>query len=383
MKQNPFRRLYARLSARFFKNKSPAELKQAIHGEIKDAMPVVKDRFQQATELVQVGVNRVLPRRDDTPENRYYKILGLSFVGLMGIGVLAGFASFLLTLRSPESVAVPQAVGLDLVQAIDGIQEFGLVPRIEQQPNPDPATKGKIVAQNPPAGVTVRVGREVTLTISTGVSADKLANYIGRNVEDVRQEILAQYGADSQSLQVGDVAYTFDESDPGTIISQDPPAGAELAGMRVKLLVSRGKDAGAVSVPDLKGQEWDKAMAALQTGGIPFACEIGGGGKQGTVAAQKPSPGEVLSAGQRVTVTITPPESDGKRVFGIYEINLPDYAAGVTVAVAAVSAGGSTPYANFLTFGGRVTFPYYVEADTELVVSVQDKEVGRRTVKAK
>ena len=244
----------------------PDEIRQ----EIEAAMPVVKDRANQAGELLRLGFTKVVPQRADSPETRYFKILGISFVGLMVVGVIAGFATLLLTLRNPESVAVPRVTGMELPEAMDALQEFGLVARLEQRYFPDPSTKGKIMEQNPPAATAVRVGRDVTIVLSKGSMVDKITNYVGRNVEEVREEIRGMFSGDNPLLSLGDIAFTFDPADAGTVISQDPPPGTTLGKpIALSLLVSRGKDASLKPAPVVLGLPWQNALPELRRADVP------------------------------------------------------------------------------------------------------------------
>lgn len=379
MSKKPFKKIFGR--------KSAAEFTAILHEEIKQNMPVVKDRFWQAGELVGGGVRKVIPLKDDNPETRYFKILGLSFVALMVVGVLAALVGFLLTMRSPEAVAVPKAVGMELVDAIEAIQEFGLVPQVEQATFPDPGSKGKVMQQNPTAGTSVRVGREVALVVSSGTSYDKVANYVGRNIEEVRQEIKTEFTSDNPVLRLKDISYTFDESDVGTIIAQEPEPGVGLHGaIQLKLLVSRGRDASIHEVPAVIGLYWEKAVTDVMASGVPFDCQLvepNSGAIPGTVAAQDPAPAQTLKVGERLNILIAPPEPPAHQVFGLYEYTLPEYAAGVDITVTSIGLSGSSVVLyQFRHFGGKLSFPYLVDENSELVISAFDKEIDRKTVKA-
>ena len=367
---------------------SPSKKSSAakISKDIKKAMPIVADKFKQAGEMVQSGVRKVIPHRHDEPETRYFKILGLTFVGLIMIAVFAGLATFLLTLRSPEAVTVPRVSGMDLPTAMEALQEYGLVSHIEQRFYADPATKGQIMEQDPAAGSSVRVGREVTLVYSKGAVLDKIGNYIGRNIEDVRQELRITFPGDNPTLSIGTTSYTFDQSEAGTIISQDPAAGAPLReASQLKLLVSRGKDASLKEVPSLVGQPYLRAIETLIAQEIPFGTTIINTGADvvpGTIALQSPEGGQSLDAKALVNLTILEPDNVGpNQSFGVYSYQLPDFAVPVDVTITAVTTSGtSTTLYKFKHPGGSLTVPYLVANGTELLLSVYGKELDKRLI---
>lgn len=360
---------------------------EAIRGEIEAAMPVVKDRAGQAGELLQHSIRKVVPLKTDSAETKYFKLLGLSFVGLMLVIALVGLATFLLTLRNPEAVAVPRVVGMELPEAIDALQEFGLVVSLEQRFFPDPSSKGKIMEQNPAPATPVRVGRDVVIVLSKGSMVDKVANYVGRNAEEIKEEIKSMFTGDKPLLGVGDVSFVFDPADAGTIISQDPPPGTMLdRPISLALLVSRGKDASLKNAPAVLGLEWRRAIGELIASDVPFTCAAGTAGAEaspGTILSQEPGAAQQLKAGERVALTIAVPVNIGEaQVFGIYQGTLPEYAVPVEVTVSLVSASGqATQLWSFNHPGGMLSFPYQGEIGTELVVTVFGKEFDRQLLK--
>jgi beta-lactam-binding protein with PASTA domain len=61
---------------------------------------------------------------------------------------------------------VPDVVGLTLEEAVAAVEEAKLSPAVVEVPSTEP--EGTVVAQNPPAGGTIRVGSRVRLNVSTG-----------------------------------------------------------------------------------------------------------------------------------------------------------------------------------------------------------------------
>ena len=83
------------------------------------------------------------------------------------IHVAAGSAVALLVSSGPASVVVPNVVGLREGSAVAALREAGLtstVTRVESGTVP----KGKVISQNPAAGVRVAAGSAVALLVSRG-----------------------------------------------------------------------------------------------------------------------------------------------------------------------------------------------------------------------
>ena len=119
--------------------------------------------------------------------------------------------------------------------------------------------------------------------------------------------------------------------------------------------------------------------------GVPFVFKLAAsnaGGSPGTVVSQDPAPAETLANGSRLTITIAAPETGAHQIFGLYETSLPDYASGVDISVSSLSSSGiATVLYQFKHIGGKLSFPYLVDENTELVVSAFGKEIDRRIIK--
>jgi len=352
----------------------------------KDESPLVIDKFKQAGEMMQSGVKKVLPHRNDTPDTWYFKLLGLSLVGLMVVVVLAGLAAFFLSLKSPETVAVPQVEGKELTAGLQDLQDYGLLGRIELRYSSDPSTKGKILEQEPRSGNAVRVGRDIRLVVSRGAMVDQVTSYVGRPLDEVTQEIRIQFGLDNPLLKLGTVTMAFDDRPQGTIISQNPVPGTSIdQAMEISFLVSRGSAADAIVVPDLQGRSYADAIEQLSQREIPFRFEQtdSESAEAGTVIAESPAPGAALSSGNTLVLQYKPKASAGKKIEGFYSLELPEYSVLVDITVKAVDeTGGQTVLYKFKHLGGILSFPYSLNEGQELVVSALGRELERVRVQA-
>jgi eukaryotic-like serine/threonine-protein kinase len=136
----------------------------------------------------------------------------------------------------PSKVKVPDVVGQPVQNATSTLRRAGLGSNVTEVPNSAP--KGRVVAQNPPAGTEVRGGTTVTLLVSSGKGGGGggnigLPNVVGLPVATARN-LLAALG-----FRVG-IGYTAG-GPRNRVVSQSPGAGTQLPrGAYVTLVVGRG-----------------------------------------------------------------------------------------------------------------------------------------------
>ncbi len=326
---------------------------------------------------------RILPTYKDPPERRTFKLFVLLIVGMFVLMVLIGLLTFLLSLKGSEQVMVPALEGKDLIPALVELQEKELYPRLQVRYSSD-YEKGLVLEQKPAAGSSVRLGRRVTLVVSRGPVIDRVEDYVGEKLEDVRVYLQNVFASSRALLRIKEpVSYVFDESPSGTILAQKPPAGKALDELtELELVVSRGPRGEMISTADYSNLRFQDAVAQLANANIPFTFTVRraqGQEKAGVVVSQTPEPGSAISYGSGVQLVMTRPTDLGRgKVFGVFEYTLPAYPIMVDVSLDAVSPEGSTTLLAMKHPGGPISIPYIVDARTELVFYVLDKEELRQ-----
>lgn len=157
----------------------------------------------------------------------------------------------------------------------------------------------------------VSEGETVELTVSTGPALAAVPDVIGRT-EDEALFILRAEG-----FEVTVETVENDDAESGTVFSQDPAAGTEVAeGSDVRIQVSLGP--GDEVVPDVSGQSLASAQSELQAKGF----RIGGPEEQssdsvpaGQVIATEPGAGATAPRGSTVTVIVST---------GVERVSVPD-----------------------------------------------------------
>ncbi len=332
-------------------------------------------------------LRRILPNDREDPERRFSKIIIYTFVGIVLLMAAAAATSFVVTLEGPEEIMVPEVREKDLESALIDLQERRLYGIIRLRYTSDPTLKGKVVDQDPASGTLVRAGKEIELVVSRGAIVDRVGDYVGRRLDEVRRELQALFTTFDELLQIADVSYVFDPAPAGTILEQSPDAGTELTGpTELDLVVSRGPDVDRIELPSYVGLEYEEAIRLLASQGLPFIFTRAGedqSGDPGFVVAQSPPPGTEVPGDSKVTLRIVPPEELGEdRVFGIFERVLPDYPVAVDMTLEAVSPDGTRRTVFSMRHpGGELAVPYVEEVGTTLVLSRFDTEVIRYLVR--
>jgi beta-lactam-binding protein with PASTA domain len=336
----------------------------------------VKDR--------QSKVKRFFPNREDETETRYFKVTILAIVGLLVLMVVAGLATFFYFLRGQEKTMVPQVRGLELVSGLMELQEKGLYPQVQVRFSSDPKEKGTIIEQRPGPGTVVKAGRQVNLVVSKGSVVDKVEDFVGQDLNEVRVYIQTRFGHHKQLLRIQEpITYVYDESDPGTIVEQEPEPGTELGGLTdLVLVVSRGPERHALQAKRYVGLDYRQALADLANEYMPFVFEIRQpeeGQAAAIVIAQQPEAGTEMPRGEAIELVMTAPEDiPEESVFGLFKHELPTYPVSVEMRLEAETPSGDrVQILQFTNPGGPLGVPYVAGESDTIVLTIYDREVIR------
>ena len=326
---------------------------------------------------------RVLPTYKDPPEQRTFKLVVLLIVSMFILMVLIGLVTFWLSVRGAEQVLVPRVEGKDLLDALMDLQEKELNPRVQVRFSSE-AEKGRVMEQRPAAGTIVRAGRRITLAVSRGPVIDRVEDYVGQRLEEVRIHLQTLFASYQALLRIAEpVSYVFDPAPAGTIIAQSPDPGTMISGLtELELVVSRGPRGELVEVPDFSGMPFRDAIAQISSLNFPFVFSVRPAEAEeeaGAIVAQTPDPESEVPYGSVIQLTMTRPERlPRERVFGVFEYVLPDYPIMVDISLDAISAAGNTTLLSMKHPGGPISIPYVVDEKTELVLYIFDQEEIRQ-----
>ena len=218
------------------------------------------------------------------------------------VGVISGLAT-LYIYRGGQGVFLPQVEGMGVVKALELLGEREIPLRVAERVFSDEVPVNHVVSQSPPGGRRIRVGRTVSLVLSSGSREVQIPQVVGENLS--RAETLIRI----KGLRVGAVGRLFDPNRPiDEVLGLWPPAGETVRrGDLVTFLVSQGPRERAYAMPSLIGEPVNVALdhvrrIRLSAGRVRYIDREGA--LRGTVVAQVPWPGQRVLAGHRVNVDV-------------------------------------------------------------------------------
>jgi beta-lactam-binding protein with PASTA domain len=340
----------------------------------------VRGWVEKAMQWLREAARKVLPHGSDSQETRSLKLTVFLFVGIIGLMILVGLVTFSIAVRGQEETLVPNVQGKDLATALIELQGKELYPDIQVQFSTK-VDRNLIIDQRPAPGTLVKAGKRITLRVSKGPVIDKVENYVGKGLEEVRSHLQTMFATQTPNLVIREpVIYRSDPgATPGIILAQSPKPGSPISGLTyLEFVVSRGQGANLVEVGDYTGMSFQEAIGELMKAGIPFTFTVQKAAKPqaaGTITAQNPDPKEMLNYGQTVQLTMSPPASVGKdKVFGLFQFTLPDYPIAVDIRLEVASEGGKATILAMKHPGGPLAVPYIVPEGSDIILSVLDEE---------
>ena len=220
-----------------------------------------------------------------------------------GLSVPAGSSVNLVVSLGPAPVTVPDVGGKTQAEAEETIRAAGLAVGTIANEYSDTVPAGMVMGQNPPAGTSAAKGSTVDLTVSSGPHIVTVPNVVGLPQGEAASALAAV------GLAVGTVTTQHSDIIPeGSVISQDPDAGSEVApGSTVALVVSLGP-LEMLAVPNVTGLNKAEATAALNA--LELVLGTLNHQNSDTVAAQvvmsqDPAAGTSLLQGSAVNLVIS------------------------------------------------------------------------------
>ena len=230
--------------------------------------------------------------------------LGKFFVlmGALGVTFLVFFGVAMRVALWARDVQVPSLVGRTVNEATAALADRDLALRVEENKRPDDKIEvGKVMQQEPDAGVTSRRQRTVRVWISSGPKRTIVPPLVGQN------ERAAQSSLQQQGVVVSSVS-EFRSSDypADVVVAQDPAATSRAP--EVSILLNRGELSATYVMPDVIGVDGERAADALRQQG--FRVSIVGtqpypGVPPGTVVRQQPASGFRVGASDAISLEVS------------------------------------------------------------------------------
>jgi eukaryotic-like serine/threonine-protein kinase len=199
----------------------------------------------------------------------------------------------------PGEAPVPTVVGMRRDAAEEAVRDAGFRPEVERVFS-DEVEEGRVVEASPPEGTSAELGSTVTLRVSRGPEPVRVPDVVGESAEDARGAL------EGAGLTVATNEQESEDQDPGTVLAQDPEAGAEVRrGSSVTITVA--VEPPDVAIPDVLGEQRDAAESALDDAGFEVRVreqDTTDAEEDGVVLDQNPSGGEERPEGTRVTIVV-------------------------------------------------------------------------------
>ncbi|MBI4263083.1 MAG: PASTA domain-containing protein [Acidobacteria bacterium] len=214
--------------------------------------------------------------------------------------VFAGIA-MRVALRARE-VPVPDLVGRSVNDASQALADLDLALRLEPNQRPDeriPA--GRVMQQDPPAGVPTRRQRTVRVWVSSGTRSTIVPALVGQTERTARVRL------DQDGLEVATVSEFRSPDYPAdAVVAQDPAPSSRAPS--VSVLLNRGEQATTYVMPDLIGMNGERAADALRARG--FRVSIVGsrpypGVPPRTIVRQQPPGGFRVGAADAISLEVS------------------------------------------------------------------------------
>jgi beta-lactam-binding protein with PASTA domain/tRNA A-37 threonylcarbamoyl transferase component Bud32 len=240
-------------------------------------------------------------RYDERPPRRRRLVPWLLVLLLLAAAGIAGwwvYNQIQEELAAKEPVAVPNVVGIEQDLAVAKIEDAGLDPDVQEQPNRE-VKPGIVFDQNPNPGNRIQKGDVVTIFVSTGPKKVEVPPVVGKPYDEAIQ-LLDDAGLEWRKVDV------FSRKPVGQVVRQDPKAGEEVnEGSTVVLRVSKGLE--KVAVPDVLQQSEESATSELHN--LDFEVQVvraaSSDTPEGIVFAQNPDPGTEATKSSTVQITVS------------------------------------------------------------------------------
>lgn len=237
---------------------------------------------------------------------RLLRGLGFLAYGLLLLLVfgLAAYTSFSLFVRSGVT-SVPSVVGLSRADAATRLTDQGLSIKPQGDGRYDEKVPaGHIARQTPDPRTFVKRGSAVNVVLSKGPQRVEVPVLAGKSLPD------AQFALSGQGLALGQILGAFgrEDSNPGTVLEQDPDPQASIApSTPVDLLLVMAVPRARYIMPDLVYRDYDLVRSRFERAGFRFGnvkFERYEGVAAGVILRQFPLPGHPLTKEDAISLSV-------------------------------------------------------------------------------
>ncbi|TVZ83044.1 serine/threonine-protein kinase [Aeribacillus composti] len=272
-----------------------------------------KDRKSTGAEKEQKHENIVSPKK----KRKWLKMLWMATAVVIIAIILALLV--LPKLILPKDVEVPDVRGKTYEEAVNQLLKEGFDVKDTILLENDEIEEGYVIRTEPEAGEMVEEGSSIIIYESAGKKKVTLDNYIGKDIERVRQLLEVKGFSNITVLE----EYSGEEE--GTVIDQSPSEGAELIPDEDEITLTVSKGLRKITLADLTGYTEEAVKDYVEKEGLSFSKkeEHSDEVPAGQVISQSPSAGKKVLPGEKIEVVISlgPEEKPDKKV--VREVEIP------------------------------------------------------------
>ena len=199
----------------------------------------------------------------------------------------------------PNLVTVPSVQGAGVADATAQMEALGLVVTTVEDSSSSVAV-GNVISQAPSAGVDVKPGSTVTLTVSKGKQTNTVPTITKMDITNAQNTLIAA------GLVLGSQTQANDPAPVGQVISQDPAPGTSLPqGGFVNVVISKGPV--SATVPSVVNMTRSNAEAQITNAGFVANTQesaVTDPSQDGIVISQNPASGSSQPQGSTVTIVV-------------------------------------------------------------------------------
>lgn len=260
------------------------------------------------------------------------------------------------TNKTSDEIVLPNFVRKIYASDIEGNSEYADLTFEITYGNVPSKQPGEVLRQTPAAGMTVKKGKTVSLTVNGEAEQVVVEDVKGYKQQDAYDALKAL------NLSPKIQAVADDDTAVGYVVKTDPAAGSTVStGTTVTIYVSSGPSTESAVIPNIVGYQYSAAKEELEAAGFVVTAEYDDESDkdENTVLSVSPNEGEKAKKGSVVTVTVSSGKGAQKDVY--YDIPLPGgvsddltmkiYVDGTLIETRTVNPSTS-PYSN-MTFTGK------------------------------
>lgn len=286
-----------------------------------------------------------------------------------GSGLLSFLPGFSTSSTISDEIVLPKFVGMIYDTDIKDNPDYADLTFEITYGNVPSKQPGEVLRQTPAAGMTVKKGKTVSLTVNGEAEQVVVEDVKGYKQQDAYDALKAL------NLSPKMQAVADDDTAVGYVVKTDPAAGSTVStGTTVTIYVSSGPSTESAVIPNIVGYQYSAAKEELEAAGFVATAEYDDESDkdENTVLSVSPNEGEKAKKGSVVTVTVSSGKGAQKDVY--YDIPLPGgvsddltmkiYVDGTLVETRTVNPSTS-PYSN-MTFTGK--------GRANLVITLNDQQ---------